>query len=119
MLRSTIRESNEVRAIVVRLASCHQMDGSRGERWVRLPTFDGKFKSFVIWWIRCRVFATVCQFIGAVKPVHEAHLPPTEDVTRYIYLGLSKWSECSVCVTMSPLLYGSLSRIRLTVVHDT
>jgi hypothetical protein len=40
-------------------------------------------------------------------------------VTRYIYLGLSKWSECSVCVTMSPLLYGSLSRMRLTVLHDT
>jgi hypothetical protein len=41
------------------------------------------------------------------------------NVTRYIYLGLSKWSECPVCVTMNPLLYGSLSRIRLTVVHDT
>jgi hypothetical protein len=54
------------------------MEESRGERSVRLPTFEGKSKSFMIWWIRFRAFATVCKFIEAVKPVGEAHLPATE-----------------------------------------
>jgi hypothetical protein len=45
---------------------------------VKLPTFDGKSKSSMIWWIRFRAFATVYKFIEAVKPVDEAHMPATE-----------------------------------------
>ena len=45
---------------------------------MRLPTFDGKFKSFMIWWICFRAFATVYKFIEAVKPVDEANLPSNE-----------------------------------------
>ena len=43
-----------------------------------MPTFDGKFKSFMIWWIRFRAFATVYKFIEALAPVDEANLPNTE-----------------------------------------
>jgi hypothetical protein len=54
------------------------MESSSGERSVRLPTFDGKSKTFMIWWIRFRAFATVYKFIEAVKPEDEAHMPATE-----------------------------------------
>jgi hypothetical protein len=69
-----------------------------------------------------KVFSIVEQAMEQLHCTKESIFPfclMQQVVTRYIYLGLSKWSECSVCVTMSPLLYGSLSRIRLTVVHDT
>jgi hypothetical protein len=54
------------------------MDASRGERLVKLPASDGKFKLLMIQWTRFRAFATSCKFIEAVKPVNQAHLPPTE-----------------------------------------
>jgi hypothetical protein len=52
---------------------------SSGERSVRLPTFDGKFKSFMIWWIRFRAYATVYKFVEALKPIDEVNLPETEE----------------------------------------
>ena len=54
------------------------MEEETTSRSVRLPTFDGKFKSFMIWWIRFRAFATVYKFIEALAPVDEADLPNTE-----------------------------------------
>jgi hypothetical protein len=52
---------------------------SSSERSVRLPTFDGKAKSFMLWWIRFRAFATVYKFITALKPTYEANMPATEE----------------------------------------
>jgi hypothetical protein len=54
------------------------VEESSGERLVRLPTFNGKFESFMIWWIRFRAFATVCKFIETLKPKDEADMPTTE-----------------------------------------
>jgi hypothetical protein len=54
-------------------------EDSSGTRSVRLPTFDGKFKSFMIWWICFRAFVTVHKFVEALKAEDEAHLPARED----------------------------------------
>jgi hypothetical protein len=48
-------------------------------RSVRLPSFSGKTKDFMIWWIRFRAFATVYRFVEALRDADEASLPARED----------------------------------------
>jgi hypothetical protein len=52
---------------------------SSSERTVRLPSFDGKMKSFLVWWVHFRVYATVNKFVTALKPIDEADFPASED----------------------------------------
>jgi hypothetical protein len=52
---------------------------SSDNRSVRLPLFDGKVKSFMLWWIRFRAYATMYKFVVALRPVNEASLPATEE----------------------------------------
>ena len=54
------------------------MENSSGEWLVRLPTFDGKSKSFMIWWIRFGAYATVNKFIESVKAEDKTHQTASE-----------------------------------------
>ena len=46
---------------------------------VRIPTFDGKSKNFVIWWTRFKAYAKEKQFSQALGERKEADLPNTQE----------------------------------------
>ena len=50
-----------------------------GERTVKLPSFDGKSKSFMVWWVRFRAYATVHKFVKALQTKDEVDLPAKEN----------------------------------------
>jgi hypothetical protein len=45
---------------------------------VRIPTFDGKQKNFVMWWTRFKAYARVQRFAMALEETKETALPDTE-----------------------------------------
>jgi hypothetical protein len=53
-------------------------DRSTG-RSVRLPSFSGKTKDFMVWWVRFRAFATVHRFVLALSDKDKADLPDKEE----------------------------------------
>jgi hypothetical protein len=49
------------------------------DKTVRLPTFDGKKKNFVMWWTRFKAYAKVQKFDKALGETEERDLPDSAD----------------------------------------
>ncbi len=54
------------------------MDSASEAKSVRMPTFDGEYKNFQIWWIRFTAFATVYKFIEALAIGGDPDMPANE-----------------------------------------
>ena len=51
---------------------------SSSEKSVRLPTFDGDYKKFQLWWTRFNAYATVYKFKQALTDEDDKHRPFSE-----------------------------------------
>jgi hypothetical protein len=50
------------------------MDSNSDAKSLQLPTFDGKYENFQLWWVRFMAFATICKFAQALRSGGENEL---------------------------------------------
>jgi hypothetical protein len=85
-----------------------------GDKTVKIPTFDGQKKNFVMWWTRFKAYAKEKKFSEALRPKPEDNLPSSQKALNRLDVNdKTNLAALQAAATNDRALYPWASRLSL------